>query len=394
MENKKNILIVDDSALMRRVISDIILSDNRFTVKDTATNGLNALELLMKNAKEYDLMLLDVNMPKMTGLELLTKLQENHISIKTIMVSTMVKEGTKETILALERGAFDFITKPEDYLGVKDNRFKVKLLSGVCVALGMKYSDNNDADNRKSYRAEEKEYSKMSLSSENKDKSNHLSTSIKYIPVRPPKNIRFARHKKYKGTKKGIKKLVAIASSTGGPKSLQSVITKLPKNLDAPVVIVQHMPKGFTTSLAMRLNELSEIEVKEARDGEVLRKGCVYIAPGGLQTRIQKEGNEYAFSIKEEPARDGLKPCANIMYESLIGSSFDEITCVVLTGMGADGTMGIGMLGEMNNVYVIAQDEESCVVYGMPKSIAEAHVVDQVVSLENVADAILKNVGC
>ena len=144
LENKKNILIVDDSALMRRVISDIILSDNRFTVKDTATNGLNALELLMKNAKEYDLMLLDVNMPKMTGLELLTKLQENHISIKTIMVSTMVKEGTKETILALERGAFDFITKPEDYLGVKDNRFKVKLLSGVCVALGMKYSDNNE----------------------------------------------------------------------------------------------------------------------------------------------------------------------------------------------------------------------------------------------------------
>ncbi|MBE5940515.1 MAG: chemotaxis-specific protein-glutamate methyltransferase CheB [Lachnospiraceae bacterium] len=385
----KNILVVDDSALMRRVISDIIQSDDRLTVKDTAANGLIALELITKN--KYDLMLLDVNMPKMTGLELLGRMQENNLQVKTIMVSTTVKDGTKETILALERGAFDFVTKPEDYLGVKDNKFKEILLSTVAAALGI--SDPAETDLKDKGR-EERATVTVGAGKTEKRGASVTDAKVRYIPVRPPRNVKFAPHKKYTGSKERINKLVAIASSTGGPKSLQSVITKLPKNLDAPVLIVQHMPKGFTASLAARLDEISPITVKEAVHDEVLRKGCVYIAPGGAQMRVAKCDAGYKIAINsDEPARDGLKPCANILYESLIGSKYDEITCVVLTGMGADGTMGIGLLGETNPVHVISQDEQSCIVYGMPKAIAEAGIVDKIVGLEDVASEILKNVG-
>ena len=153
------------------------------------------------------------------------------------------------------------------------------------------------------------------------------------------------------------------------------------------------MPKGFTNSLAMRLDEMSKVKVKEAADGDILQKGWVYIAPGGKQMRIMKVGKIYKIATTDEPARDALRPCANIMYESLMYSTFDEITCVVLTGMGADGTQGIGALGETNAIHVIAQDEESSVVYGMPKAIADANQTDEVLPLDKIADAIAKNVG-
>ena len=389
----KKILIVDDSALMRKLISDIINSDNRFCVQDLATNGLEALDLIIKNHMMYDAVVLDINMPKMNGLELLEQLQKNRIKINVIMGSTLAKEGAKETIIALERGAFDFVTKPENYLDAKEEHFKNRLLEVLCVAA--------KADSP-SPTAVSPEVGKKTTSLSNttsrglrtREEKTQTGTSQ---PVRfgtiPSKNTNFKPHKKLSGSKDGKSKLVALACSTGGPKSLQSVIPKLPANLDAPVVMVQHMPKGFTNSLAMRLDEMSKVRVKEAADGDILQKGWVYIAPGGKQMRVLKIGNTYKIATTDEPARDALRPCANIMYESLICTDFDEITCVVLTGMGADGTVGIGALGEHVNIHVIAQDEATCVVYGMPKAIAEAKLVDEVVPLERIADAITKNVG-
>ena len=198
----------------------------------------------------------------------------------------------------------------------------------------------------------------------------------------------------YKNIKSHKKKIVALACSTGGPKSLQQVIPVLPKNLDSGVVVVQHMPAGFTASLAQRLNEMSEIRVKEAEHGEIIKKGVVYIAPGGQHLKIVKSGSEYKIELNREPAIDGLRPCANIMYQSLENSDFDEITCVVLTGMGADGTKGIkGLAAKKKNIHVIAQDEDSCVVYGMPKAIAQTGLVDEVVALNHIASSITKNVG-
>jgi two-component system chemotaxis response regulator CheB len=378
--NKKNILIIDDSALMRRLLSDIICSDDRFAVKDLATNGLEGLDYIVKNHTLYDAVILDINMPKMNGLEVLEQLQKHRIKVTVLMVSTLTKEGAKETIIALERGAFDFVTKPENYLEAKGTDFKSRLLEMLALATNLEPSRTADIASKPA--------NKVDLSASIEAKRNKATD---YVAVN--KRIQFLPHKKYVGNKTGKKKLVALACSTGGPKSLQAVIPKLPKDLDAPVVLVQHMPAGFTNSLAQRLNDISQVSVKEAADGEIIRKGHVYIAPGGKQMRIINDRNGYRISVVDEPARDGLRPCANIMYESLMNSDFDEITCVVLTGMGADGTNGIGMLGEKRNLHVIAQNEETCVVYGMPKAIAEAKQVDQVLPLENIADAITKNVG-
>ena len=192
----------------------------------------------------------------------------------------------------------------------------------------------------------------------------------------------------------GNKKLIALACSTGGPKSLQSVIPYLDRNMDAPMVLVQHMPIGFTKSMAERLNELSKVRVKEAEENDVLKNGWVYVAPGGshLEVVASKDGT-HKIHLSDAPAIGGLRPCANVMYKSLKRSAYDQIVCVVLTGMGADGTEGIRELNRAKPIYVIAQDEPTCVVYGMPKAIAEAGLVDEVVPLTNIPKRIINQVG-
>lgn len=189
------------------------------------------------------------------------------------------------------------------------------------------------------------------------------------------------------------RKLVAIASSTGGPKALQSVIPKLPSNLNAPVLIVQHMPAEFTEALAGRLDSLSELSVKEAAEGDVIQKGYVYLAKGGSHMNASREAGKQVIRYTDEPPREGVRPCANYMYESLADSEYDEIICVVLTGMGADGTAGIKNLKEKKKVTVIAQNEETCIVYGMPRSVSAAGLVDREMPLTQIANEIIKNVG-
>ncbi len=372
---KKNILVVDDSALMRRLISDIINSDNRFNIADIAHNGLEAYDLITLNPIKYDAILLDLNMPKMNGIQLLEQLNKLKLKLKIIIVSTLAKEGAKETIQCLELGAFDFVTKPESLFEARNEIFKQKIISVLEVALSLetpKESPNRvfPETKRSSDRLEEKPDRTIARRFERVVKRPHVTVD------------------------KRAKKLIALACSTGGPKALHQVIPNLPADLDAPMIVVQHMPEGFTNSLAQRLNEMSKLSVKEAEHGELLRKGYVYIAKGGSQLRVVKGREGYSLSVTVEPARNGLKPCADIMYESLVETDFDDITCVVLTGMGADGTSGIKQLNEKNNIYVIAQDAESSTVYGMPKVVNEAGLVDLVVPIEEVANAIIKNVGC
>ncbi len=398
----KNILIVDDSALMRRVISDIINADERFEVLETASNGQEGLDKIIANPRKYDAVVLDINMPKLNGLEVLEQLQKNHIRIKVIVVSTVAKEGAKETIIALERGAFDFVTKPDNLMQVRGADFKQGLMSVLSVATGVEDAAFGQSvlggrlpGGRNDKLEEQKKRTSGSEglhTTSNRTSINQSGSSPRAFEIYGHRE-NYKPHKRFMGKKDGKKKLIALASSTGGPKSLQSVIPRLPANIDAPVLIVQHMPKGFTKSLAIRLDEMSKVHVKEAEDGELLKKGWVYVAPGGKQLKILKSGQESKICLTDDPPIGGLRPCANIMYESLIGSSYDEITCVVLTGMGADGTNGIGSLGENANIYVVAQDEETSVVYGMPKAVAVAGLVDEVKPLDKVADAIIKNVG-
>ncbi len=390
---KKNILIVDDSALMRRVESDIINSDDRFQVIDVATNGLEAFDYVTRGDKHYDAVVLDINMPKMNGIEFLEALEKQKLKVRVIIVSTVAVAGAKDTIRALELGAFDYVTKPDSFVNAMSDSFKKCLLEKLSYATGA--MEDSLSGIRKTETEDGKEPGKTALGT----KPARTATAGKpgFVSPMNPRAILaegFQPRKPHKTVSGPAKRLIAIASSTGGPKALQQVICKLPKNLNAPIVIVQHMSEGFTKSLAARLDELSPVKVVEAQGGEKLEKGVVYLAKGGSQMRIRKRAADYVIDINtEEAARNGLKPCADIMLESIAELDFEDIICVVLTGMGGDGTMGIRQLNERNNIFVIAQDEQTSTVYGMPKVVYEAGLVDAVRPLEQIAEEIIKNMG-
>lgn len=360
-KNPKKVLVVDDSALMRRVFCDIINSDERFEVSDYASNGLDALELL--KTKNYDAMLLDIIMPRMDGLGLLREMRRQNIAVKVMVVSAYAKDGAEVTMEALSLGAMDFVTKPENISGCDMESFKKRMLRVLDIVV-----------------------------------SSHIPLA-EAMPVGAKRPAEAAKDVggRQSGQSVGAlagDKIVAIATSTGGPKALQAVIPQLPGKLDAPVLLVQHMPKGFTSSLAERLNALSSIRVKEAEEGEELRKGTVYVAMGGLHmTARRANSGRYVIQYLDEPAREGVKPCANYMYESLSDSDFRQIVCVVMTGMGADGTAGIRSLKADKSICVIAQSEETCAVYGMPKSVVRAGLSDREVPLSQIAQEIVKCVG-
>lgn len=386
----KNILIVDDSALMRRTMSDIINSDEELHNDKYAVNGEDALRILEAGGK-FDAIVLDINMPKMNGIEFLRALNRKGRKERVVIVSTIAREGAKETIQALELGAFDFITKPDSLSEAKGPSFGQRLIEMLYAAIGLRTSETSNEDVKKKLRPASQPGSLTSTAGQGTVMARKpLDSGTRVCPGGISDRSNHSKAPAGKGTRK----LVALACSTGGPKALQYVVPFLPANLDAPVLIVQHMPEGFTSSLSKRLDELSKITVKEASDGDVLKKGVVYIAKGGSQMRLaEKSRSEHVVTVRKEAARNGLKPCADIMYESLMETSFDEITCVVMTGMGADGTQGILQLEKTNKVYVIGQDAESCTVYGMPKAIAETGAVDEVVTLKGIADAITKHVG-
>lgn len=347
----KKIFIIDDSALMRRILCDIIDEDERFEVTHTARDGREALDILEKN--EFDSIILDINMPKMNGIEFLEELNKRGRHENVIVVSADTVDGADVTIRALELGAFDFIQKPKNTLDSRGRTFKENFFSILLAAteLPKKADSENVVD--------------LSSSDVKKTKKSH-----------------------------GERKLVAICSSTGGPKALQKVIPYLPANLNAPVLLVQHMPSGFTKSLADRLNSLSPIKVSEAVEGESLECGHVYISKGGAHLNYKPSSKGGSIMYTDEQAREGVKPSANYMYESLINDTYyDEIICVVLTGMGADGTEGIKNLSKKKNIHVISQDKDSCIVYGMPKSIFQTGLVNKVANLNKIAEEIIFNVG-
>ena len=365
---KKNILVVDDSALMRRVICDIINSDNRFQAVDTCCDGLQAYEKL--KTKRYHAVLLDVYMPRMDGLQLLERLQAERMDVTVIMVSTLTTEGASVTVRAMELGAVDFVTKPENIIEAKGHDFRQRILDMLQAVL----------------RTEEPQAPLRSVSVRPR------STSASSVMVAPKSDG--APRRRVKAPAKAANRIIALACSTGGPKALHTVLSGLDPRMDAPMVLVQHMPTGFTRSLAERLNELCKVTVKEAEEGETLEKGVVYIAPGGRHLEVVcGTGGSHKVHLSDAPAIGGLRPCANIMYESLKNSRYDEITCVVLTGMGADGTAGIEQLDKSKPIHVIAQNAQTCVVYGMPRAVAEAGLADEVVPLESIANTIIKNVG-
>lgn len=400
----KKILVVDDSALMRRVLCDIINNDERFHVEDRATNGLEAFDLLSR--KTYDAVILDVNMPKMDGLELLRELQKYKIPAKVMMASTDTREGAQTTLDALELGALDFIHKPDNAVSCRTNDFQthfLEVLEAIADAKPLLLGNGEASKTKKLQKPERQERTGKPEKTEKQEGRLKPEDERRAAPKQPaeqetaqpqPEVSAAAKPVQKHRSQAGGKKVVAIASSTGGPKALQSVIPLLPENLQAPVLIVQHMPKGFTASLAERLDALSSLTVKEAAEGDVLENGCVYLAMGGMHMNVvtQQDGRA-VIHYTDEPHREGVKPCANYMFESLQKSRYDEVICVVMTGMGADGTQGISHLKAVKKTYVITQDKDSCAVYGMPKSAVEAGLTDSTVPLNRIAEEIILNAG-
>ncbi|MCR4434478.1 MAG: chemotaxis response regulator protein-glutamate methylesterase [Clostridiales bacterium] len=348
-EEITRVLVVDDSAFMRKVISDILRADNTIEVVDTAKNGAEALEKV--KVLKPDVVTLDVEMPVMDGLTCLKKLLDTSYT-PVIMLSSLTKDGEEATIQALGYGAVDFITKPTNIFGMSDQAKKRELIEKVKVA--------KNAAKPKKYVFEKPK-------------------------IRPKSQIAKSESLKY---------IVAIGTSTGGPKALQDVIPLIPGDVPAAFLVVQHMPPGFTKSLGDRLNSLSEVVVKEAEDGENVKPGYVYIAPGNYHLLVERhKGTNLKLKLNQGPSVGGHRPSVDVMMNSLSDTGLKNIIGVIMTGMGGDGSEGIVKIKRINNGHIIAQDEKSCVVYGMPRAAVQTGVVDAVVPLKEIAGEIMKFMG-
>lgn len=357
MARKIKAVVVDDSAFMRKSLSLMLESSSEIEVVATARDGIEGVEMV--KTKFPDIVTMDIEMPRMDGLTALQKIMKEHPT-PVLMVSSLTTEGAKDTIKALEYGAVDFIPKELSYVNVNIIKIKEDLVAKVKAIVSQKSL---------SLRLQRiQNLSSNKLASAATPKQNYSSRTIPQIGYHA----------------------IALGVSTGGPMSLQKVIPLLSKKLSIPMFIVQHMPPKFTKSLAERLNGLSEVEVKEAEDREIVRGGVVYIAPGGFHMTVNKSGNNTSMiSISGTPSDTLHRPSVDVMLNSVIKVYGKYALGVIMTGMGRDGADAIKEL-KIKGGYSIAQDEESCVVYGMPKAVVDAGYADLVLPLDNIANAINK----
>lgn len=338
MGAKTRALVVDDSAVVRAVLSRQLSGDPDIEVVGLAADGRQALEMLQSLTP--DVVTLDVEMPGWDGLATLKAMMELRPT-PVIMVSGLTDEGAEVTLRALEAGAVDFVTKPVAagvpalHKVTEELRAKVKMASGV-------------------------------------------------KPRRAPAAPEVPRATAPATGGPWRKEIVVIASSTGGPQALRTVVASLPVDF-VPTIVVQHMPREFTRSLAARLDQVSAVRVEEAKSGARLETGRVLLAPGGYHTVVTGEG----VRVRDGPPEQGMRPSADVTMASAAKAFGAAALAVVLTGMGADGTRGAGLIKRAGG-HVIAQDEATSVVYGMPKSVAESGCVDRVVGISEIASAAVE----
>lgn len=374
--SRKKALVVDDSAFMRKLISDFLSGHPNIDVIGTARNGKEAIEKV--RTLQPDVVTMDVEMPIMNGLEALREIMDKH-PVPVVMLSSTTKIGTENTMLAMEYGAVDFVAKPGGAISLNLHEAKEEILGKVMAALGVRMSTLTC-----------------------KIPSQRLVTPIVPKPmskpieskVELPSSISLPRRmtsmKKNKISKSG-KTFVIIGTSTGGPRALQEVLTKLPASIGVPILIVQHMPPGFTKSLADRLDGLCNIHVKEAEDGEPLENGTAYIAPGGKHLKMKKSGMNYFVKLDAvDPPRMGHRPSVDVLLESAAENTDVNYLTVIMTGMGYDGKIGMEVLRKNGRTVTIAESAKTSVVYGMPKAIKEAGFADEVVDLHDISESILE----
>ena len=400
------VLIVDDSAFVRKALSTMLQSEPDIEIVGLANNGKEAVE--KASELKPDIITMDVEMPIMNGLEALRLIMEQNPT-PVLMVSSITTEGAEATIEALSLGAVDFISKQStltiqqtmrDELvgkvkaitqsaGVKSRLSRPSLLGGLGfrraapAASPAKADDSNERLSLQERIARRRQQSMQ-------DGGTEISSPA---PSPAPSQTKPLHEVRLTGRKRpaaGHAKVIVLGVSTGGPLALHQVVPRLPKDFPVGMLIVQHMPAHFTKSLADRLNTLSHVVVREAQDGDILEPGLVLIAPGGLHLKIGKD--QRTIHVTPDPSETLHRPSVDVTAESVVEAFGGHAVGVIMTGMGRDGSAGLKKLNAKGG-YVIAQDEESCVVYGMPKAVVDEGIADEVQPLEQLADAIAACVG-
>ncbi len=352
-----SVLVVDDSVLIRKRISRLLNNHRRIEVVGTASDGLQAIEMIKK--LKPDVVTLDVEMPNMNGIEAL-RVITREFDVPVLMLSALTKEGADVTMTALEMGAVDFICKPR--FGSEDEmkEFERDLTLKIRAAALTKDGKNKTSPVKSAARASTSTASPATKSERS------------FVPSR-----------------RAVKSIVAIGVSTGGPKALVELIPKIPADFPAPIIIAQHMPKGFTASLAARLDGLSAISVKEARNGETMKEGTCYLAPGSFHLTVMHMTLSKGVMIKisDTPKNSLYKPSVDIMIKSVAEVYGAGGIGVILTGMGTDGTKGAKDLKDRGGM-IIAEDKSTCTVYGMPRSVVESGLADIVAPLFEIPAAL------
>lgn len=365
------VLVVDDSSFFRRRVSEIINSESRLEVIDVAVNGREAVE--KAKTLKPDVITMDIEMPVMDGI---TAVREIMAASPTpiLMFSSLTHDGAKATLDALDAGALDFL--PKKFEDIARNRDEaVSLLQQRVIQIASKRAFMRRPIARPATAA---------TSSTARPLASRTSAPTASAPSRPMAAKFRASGKKYQ--------LTAIGTSTGGPVALQKILTRLPVNYPHPIVLIQHMPATFTAAFASRLNTLCKIQVKEAQDGDVLQAGVAYLAPGGKQMMVDGRAGAARLRIIDGGDRMNYKPCVDVTFGSAAKVYGDKVLSMVLTGMGADGREGARMLKSAGST-IWAQDEESCVVYGMPQAVAKASISTEDLPLERIAERMLVEVG-
>lgn len=367
------ILVVDDTVTYRQILSSVVSNIQNTELMGTAPNGKIALSKIELSLP--DLVLLDVSMPEMDGLEALQRIKKNFPSIEVVMVSGSDRGNANLTMQALNFGALDFIPKPEgkspeESLAV----LQTALISIISVVRTRKYLRQT--------RSIEKPGGKAITIAKvipAQVTGMHSGETPPIVQV-PPKSER----------KIGKIDVVALGVSTGGPNALQNVIPRIEKDFPLPIVAVQHMPPLFTASLAEKLDKDSNISVVEAKEGDKIKKGQMYIAPGGHHMVIRKGGiNNFTVGIVDSPPVNSCRPSVDVLFRS-VGMVFGgNVLTVILTGMGNDGTDGVLTIRRKGG-YSIVQDETTSVVWGMPGSVVEAQAADEILPLDKIADRIMQ----
>lgn len=367
MDNLKAI-VVDDTIVYRKIVSDVLKEIPGVEVVGVAHNGKIALSKIA--TLKPDFITLDIEMPEVNGIEVLQALKSQADAPVSIMLSTLTHEGGEMTMKALELGAFDFVPKP-DQGTMAENLEKVKKAILPII----------DALKRQ-------KRTKLQLRSQLDKKKILKSQPVKTAEIRSSLNLPKRTIRKSKS------EIIGIGISTGGPNALTKMIPMLPKELKVPVLIVQHMPPMFTASLAKSLDSKSELEVREAADGDILEPGKILIAPGGKQMKIVAgaDGISRKIKITDDPPENSCKPSVDYLFRSIAQYYVGRATGVIMTGMGSDGSKGLVQM-KRNGSTVIAQNKETCTVYGMPKEPTESGTADIIAPLEAIAREIVKTVS-